>query len=330
MLHSVSEQRAKASAYQPVTTLLKSLRQQPAWGLGAGGAAPLAGVAAHMAGLGAAPIAPLVAGVAALRSPVKAMQMFAKVSGTAKAASDLIGTGVKKIFGSQTGRAAVLGAARQGLRGFSGTGDFDKQAQQIQTLAADPRSAQMLAENTQRLAAVAPNTAQATAAAASRAVQVLNQALPRNPNPSALPADNKAWKPGRMELFTWNNIHEAVLHPSTYLSKLAAGQATPEAWEALQQAYPKWTAAVQGATMAHLAQNPGKQLTQAQKYTASMIMGRPISPTVDGQLVAQTTSPPPSPPPPGAPKKRSPTQHGLDKLNIASRTGLRDVDAGRS
>jgi hypothetical protein len=329
LLDSVSKQRQQAMAYQPVAELQKRLREQPAWGLGAGGAAPLAGVLAHAAGVplgGAAPIGALVASV---RSPVKALQMYAKVAGAAQAAKDAIGSGVRAIFGPAANRTAATAIVRASLRGLSvGGHQFDKQSQTIASLASDLGAATgRIQQNTGRLSDTAPQTAMATGTTAVTALQVLNAAMPKNPSPSPIPSENKNWKPSESQMFDWNDVREAVLKPQSFVDRVAAGTANPKAWAALQQVYPQWCGELKSQVGQYFMNHPKLQVTNQQRLAASMILGVPASPMVSPNQVSfqqqlyATASPAPGQPQ-GHRQSGKSTQHGLDKLTLGDRLAL--------
>jgi hypothetical protein len=333
LLEHLTAQRAAGQSYAPVTELIKQARTQPPLGLGAAGAAPLAGYAAHALGAGSGVVAPVVAAVAALRSPVKAMQAFSTISKTAAAARGSIGTAVRKVFASGPASAAVVSAALTPLRGRtmqSVTGqasgqDFQRQAKHITALAADQdRQADALAKNTSAISGVAPLTTQAMHQAAVQGLNVLAANVPRNPAPSLIPSENKDWEPSQDQIDKWNDIHNAILKPNSYLDKLADGTATQEAWAALQQAYPAWTREVSSQAMQHLVTHPKLELDEGQKLTASMLLGGPVSPSVAPEQVAfqQMAFVPAPKPNQGHGARRRPSQHGLDKLNVGERSSL--------
>lgn len=332
LLESVTAQRQAAQAYEPVAALLRASRQTAPMGLGAAGAAPLTGFALHAAGAGAPIIAPAVAGVAALRAPVRAMQMYAKISGAAATAKEIISSGVRRFLSSEPARAASQGFVASALRGRTirdaaglGSNTFDRQAKNIGTLAANQEGqVQALTRNTSRLQDVAPKTTLAVHRAATAALQELFQNLPRNPAPSILQSENEKWEPPPDQLHTWNALHAAILKPQTFLDACAAGTATPQVWASLQRVYPQWTGQVRQATVDYLGSHPDLRLTPAQKLCTSMIVGAPISPTVAPDQVAfqqslfvQNAAQAPAG---GAPKKLP--QHGLDKLDLADRSAI--------
>lgn len=331
LLESVTNQRNAARAYEPVTALLKATREQAPWGLGAGGAAPLAGVGAHLLGAGAPVIAPVVGAVAALRSPVKALEMYASIAGAAETAKNVIGGGIKRILANNPARVAITGAAINSLRGRTirdadgnGSNTFARQAKNIGALMANQEGqVQALTQNTSRLHDIAPNTTMALHQVGIKGLQELFNALPKNPAPSPLPSENKDWKPPPDQLSAWNSMHEAILKPSTFLDACADGTASPAVWGALQRVYPQWTASVQSATMKHLASHPDLALTTAQKLCTSMILGSPISPTVAPDQVAfqQSLYSAQAQAPAGGLHRR-PTQHGMDKLDLGTRSEL--------
>ena len=331
LLDSVTAQRNAAKAYEPVSDLLRLSRQQAPWGLGAGGAAPLAGYAAHALGGGAGVVAPVVAGVAALRAPVKAMQMYAKISGAAAAAQDAIASGVKRIFNSPIGRTEITAAAVSALRGRTirddagnGSSTFERQQKNISKLAADDEAqVQALSQNTARLSGVAPTTTLALHMVGLAALQELNAKLPRNPSPSVIPSENKDWKPPPDQLSAWNALHSALLKPTSFLDACADGTASPVVWQSLCKVYPKWCEGVQSAAIDQIAEHPGLTLTTGQKLCTSMILGSPVSPTVSPSLVASQQSmyaAQVQPSAGGMPKKQ--TQHGMDKLDLGKRSAI--------
>jgi hypothetical protein len=327
LLDSAVAQKTAAQKGAAINELQKALSTSQRWGFGALGVAPTAGYAAHA--LGASnPVAAVVLGLAAsLRAPVKAMQMYAKVAGTAAKARDLIGTGVRKIFNSEPAKAAIIGTVSNAIRGkgfqseagASAGNNFARQSKHIAELAADTgRLQDNLQANTGRLASVAPNTALAAQTAAVRAVTALNAALPRNAAPSMLQSENAAWEPNATQLAAWNNLHAAVLNPQSYLQKVAAGTATPEVWQTLQQVYPQWTAEVQKSMTDQLASKPKAAMTTSQKLAVSTILGTPVSPTVSPDQVAFQQSMFAAPA--GGPATPHPTQQGLSKLDLGSRS----------
>jgi hypothetical protein len=332
LLESVTNQRRAAEAIAPVTNLQSKLATSQRWGFGALGISPVAGAAAHLAGAGLPGVGAVMAGAAALRAPVKAMQMFAKVSGAAAAARDAIGAGVKRFLGSAPAKAAVLGMAKNALQGRTirdsqgaGSATFDRQAKNISALAANQEAqVEALSKNTSRLADVAPKTTLALHQTGIAALQELWSNLPRNPTPGVLKSENDAWKPSPAQLSDWNALHSAILKPQTFLDACAAGTATPQAWQSLQRVYPQWTAAVREQTVDFLGSHQDLELTTAQKLCTSMIVGTPISPTVAPDQVAfqqslylQNATQVPAG---GAPKKAP--QHGLDKIDLGERTAL--------
>jgi hypothetical protein len=331
LLESAVAKRRAASAVQPLVDLQKNLATSQRWGFGALGVAPTVGMAAHLAGAGPAGVIAAGGLGAMVRAPVKAIQMYAKISGTAAAARDAIGSGVRKMFATAERRAVLTGLVSNAIRGRSvqsangaaSGSDFAKQAKHIGELAADPgRLQQNLQDNTGRLASVAPNTAMAALTTSVRGINLLNAAIPRNPAPSSLASENKDWKPNGSDLDQWNDLHGAILNPPSFLTKLADGTASPQVWQALQQVYPAWTAELQKSVTDHLASHPKLELDNTQKLAASMVMGSPISPTVAPDQIAFQQAiyapPPPQAPAGGAPKK--PTQGGLAKLDLGSRS----------
>ena len=335
LLDHLTAQRAAGQAYAPIADLLKQTREQPAWGLGAGGAAPIAGVVAHAAGLSIPGAAALAAPIAAIRSPVKAMQAFAKIASTAATAKQVIGSAVRKTFANAPARVAITGAVETSLRGrtiqskngVAAGQDFQRQAKHISELAANQQD-QMnrLAANTSRIADVAPNTTQAMHQAAIAGLNVLAQNLPKNPAPSLLASENKNWEPSQQQVQQWDDLHSAILKPQSYLAKLSDGTADPAVWGALQQAYPAWTKEVQSQTLEHIQTHPKLELDPGQKLTASMILGVPISPSVDPAQVSWQQGLFATTPPPAHGKSphagRNPTQSGLAHLDVAQRTSL--------
>lgn len=330
LLDHLSAQRAAGQAYAPVAALLKQTREQPAWGLGAGGAAPLAGMVAHAAGVSIPGAAALAAPIAAIRSPVKAMQAFATITKTAAAARAAIGSTVRKVFASGPASAAVVGAITTPLRGRtfqsvtgqSAGADFQRQAKNVTALASDQgRQLDALAKNTSTISGVAPLTTQAAHQAAIKGLSVLAQAVPKNPAPSLIQSENKDWEPSQDQLNKWNDLHSAILKPQSYLDRLADGTATPQVWQALQAAYPEWTREVSSQAMQHLTTHPKLELNDNQKLTASMLIGGPVSPSVaPAQIAFQQAAFTPAPKPNQGKGARSrPTQHGLDKLSIGER-----------
>jgi hypothetical protein len=333
LLDSVTAQRNKAAAYDPINRLLKASRSQPPLGIGAMGAGPVAGLVAHAAGAGLPGAAAIGAVVGAARAPVKAMQMFAQVSGAAATAKNLIGSSVRAILANNPARVAVTGAVVNALRGRTvrdssggGSNTFARQAKNISDLASNQEAqVQALAQNTSRLAGVAPNTTMAMHQTGIAALQELWAGLPKNPAPSPLASENKDWKPPPDQLSAWNALHSAILKPQTFLDACVDGTASPVVWQSLQRVYPQWTAEVASATMKHLTSHPDLALTTAQKLCTSMILGSPISPTVAPDQVAFQQSmyqaqAQGQAPAGGAP--RHPTQHGMDKLDIGQRSAL--------
>jgi hypothetical protein len=331
LLQTVTAARQAGEAYKPVEEVLRGTRQQVPLGLGAIGAAPLAGMAAHAAGLSIPGVAPIVAGIAALRSPVRAMQTFIKIAKTADTAKRVIGSSVRKIFSNAPARVGITAGATSALRGrtvqnvngASAGADFAKQSKHIGELAADQnRQMNSLATNTSRISDTAPLTTASLQGSAGRQLQVLNAAMPRNPAPSALASENKEWQPNASQLGEWNEIHAAVLKPASYLGKLQDGTASPKVWAALQAAYPAWTQEVASQTMQHLTTHPKLELDPGQKLAASMILGGPISPTVAPDQIAFQQQSFAVTPNPSAGQQKKQTQHGLDKLDIAQRSEL--------
>lgn len=330
LLEHLTAQRAAGQAYAPVTDLLKQARSQAPLGVGAIGAAPLLGGVAHAAGVSVPGAAALALPVAALRSPVKAIQTFAMISRAAAAARAAIGSTVRKVFASGPASAAVVGAITTPLRGRtfqSITGqsagqDFQRQAKHITALASDQsRQIDALAKNTSTISGVAPQTTQAAHQSAIQGLNILAQALPKNPAPSLIQSENKDWEPSQDQLDKWNDLHSAILKPQSYLDRLADGTATPQVWAALQQAYPAWTREVSSQAMQHLVTHPKLELHDAQKLTASMLLGGPVSPSVSpAQIAFQQAAFTPAPKPGQGKGARSrPTQNGLDKLSLGER-----------
>ena len=328
---AVAQKRALGQA-GAINEVQKALAGSQRWGFGALGVGPAAFGAAHVLGASGPVAVGLGAIGAAVRAPVKAMQMYAKVSGTAAAARDLIGASVRKIFSTAPARAAISGTVANAIRGrsiqnangYASGSDFQKQSKHIQELASDPARLQdTMGENLGRLADVAPNTALAAMGSTVRAINILNQAMPKNPNPSPFPAEDKLWGPNGTEESAWNDLHGALLNPPSFLTQVANGTASPVVWTALQQAFPSWTQEVQKSTLDHILDHPKIQLTTGQKLSASMILGAPVSPTVAPDQVAfqQAVFAPAAPPqgPAGGQPPKS-TQTGLAKLDLGSRS----------
>lgn len=330
LLDQVTAQRRAAEAYQPVVNLRKAVASQPPWGLGAGGAAPIAGLAAHALGAGAGIITPLVAGVAAIRAPVKAMQMFAKITSASKLARDAISSGVSKLLTSPATRTAVTAASLRGLTfkseqkaGAPGrdASDYAKAAHHISALSADTQvQLSALTENTGRLQSVAPQTAMSVGGTSIRALQALNGELLRNPAPSMLASENKNWEPNASDLQQWNDMHAAIMRPPNFLAQLQSGQASPTTWKALRAIYPKWTSAVQQELTDQLTRKTKLDLDPGQKASISMVLGQPVSPTVAPEQIQfqqAIYATPEAQPAAGGPLKS--TQSGLGKLDLGKR-----------
>jgi hypothetical protein len=324
LLKTLTEQRRAAQAYAPISAI--EGRFNAGGGEGLGGLGVL-GYGAHALGLSVPGAGAVAAGYGLLKNPVNAARMYAKIAGAAAATRDVVNSGVRKIFSSTPIRAAVTGTVNNALRGLTFTSpngapsgqDFAKQAKHISELAADPgRQMDNLSKNTADLSEAAPNTSLSMQSAAVRALTVLRGALPQNPSPSMLPSENKDWKPNDTQLQAWNDLHQAVLDPASYLKRMQDGTADPNVWASLQTVYPKWTAQVQQSTIAHLTSHPKLELDPTQALHASLILGAPVSPTVapdqvafQQQQYAQAMA--------GAPATK-PRAKGLDKLDLGARS----------
>lgn len=326
LLESVTAQKEQAQAAGSITNL------QRATGGNGDTAAGVLGIGAHALGASVPGAGLLVAAYGAVKNPVRTIQMYAKIAAASAAARDVIGSGVKRMFSSTPGRAAIVGGIESAIRGKTvrsvngapAGNDFQKQAKHITALAQDQeRQMQTLGDNTARMHDVAPMTTMSTQTTAYRLTQALFERLPKNPAPSLIQSENDEWEPPASELDQWNNTHAVLLHPPRLLDQFADGTATQDAWDAVQEVYPKWATELQQATVSHITDHPNMEMTQDQKYSASMILGQPVSPTVSPDQIAFTqASYLPLPPPPGEPKHRKPTQHGMDKIDLGTRSAL--------
>jgi len=319
LLKTLTAQKQAAQAYAPISALERAL---PRGGGESVGGLGVLGYGAHALGLSVPGAGAVTAAYAGLKNPVQTMRMFAKIAGAAEKTQSLINSGVRKVFSSQPARNAVIASLRgltvKSANGASAGSDYAKQAANISQLAADTgRQMKNLSENTSELTNAAPNTSLSAQATAVRALQVLTQNIIKNPAISMLPAENKDWKPNDTQLQAWNELHQAIVDPPSYLQRIANGTADPTIWPKLQQAYPAWTAAVQQATIDHITSHPKLELDPTQALAASMILGAPVSPTVAPEQVSfqqqyyQAMA--------GAPAMK-PRAKGLDKIDLGSRS----------
>lgn len=330
LLESVTNQRAAAESAGAVTQLARASGRgaDTATGLG------VAGLGAHALGLSVPGAGAVAAAYGALKDPVRTMEMFAKVSNAAAAAKKVIATGVRRTFSSDVGRAAVTSSVASAIRGrtvrsqdgASAGNDFHKQEKHITELAGDQqRQLNALQQNTSRLNDVAPLTTMSTQQTALRLSAKLYELLPKNPAPSLLPSDNKDWMPPATQLAIWDDQHAALLHPPRFIDQLADGTADPATWQALNEVYPKWSDQLKQAVIQHMSDHPALELSQAQRYSASLILGQPVAPSVSPDQIAyqqQTYTKDASTGIAGGIPKQKSTQHGMDKIDLGTRSAL--------
>jgi hypothetical protein len=334
LLETLTAQREHAQATGAVTQLERAISRTT--GRGPLEASLIPGLVAHAAGLGIPGVGLVAAAAGLAHNPVRAMQMFAKIAKASETARDVIGSGVRKIFATAPARAALTGEVSSAIRGrtiqsFAGAAsgqDFQRQSKHITEMAQDQqRQMDSLSANTSRLSEVAPQTTLSTHGAAIRGIQVLFQALPKNPSPSLLQSENKDYSPPDSELVAWYDLHAGVLNPPRFVTQVADGTASPVTWAAIRQVYPSWAEELQQQTIDHLTNHPKLELDQAQKSAVSMIVGTPISPTVSPDQMAfqqgmYQNQAPPMAMPGGMPKQHRPSQHGMDKIDLGPRSAL--------
>lgn len=179
---------------------------------------------------------PYVAGKYAYQTAANPLE-FMKVLDTLDAVKSIF----NKRFSTQVGRL-VDGASdiasktpKLGIPSMVTANNFTDHLNNLTTLASSPDVLMdNLSQHTDRLQA-APETSQAVATVASRAVGYLNQFVPKDPgNTNPLNPMQSTWKPSRTQLASYNRRVVAVSNPFTVLQN-----PTQEGVDTLKTVYPQ-------------------------------------------------------------------------------------------
>lgn len=196
-----------------------------------------------------------------------------------------------------------------------------RRVKEIEELATNPAAiAERVANNIGPLGDVAPGTAAAISAAASRAVQYLQSVAPKPPEKAPLGAQ---WEPSKDEIQKFSRHLEAVEKPLSILKAAAAGTLTPQQIDAVKAVYPQLYQDIQQRVVNRLSDEP-KGIPKKARLMLNMLTGIDVDGTFSPASIQrnQATF--------SAPSRKSPENalggtmpknaKGADKLTVSSRT----------
>lgn len=156
----------------------------------------------------------------------------------------------------------------------------------IANMAANPESlASHLSKNQLAAAQAAPNTSAAMIATTTRAIQYLNEVMPRSAAVSGtIQAFQRDYEPSSQELAKFERIVAAVNEPLSILDDLQSNSLTREAVQAVAAVYPSLFARIQNEVMNQIADNP--KLTYRKRLQIGVLMDVPA----DSSLVPENIS----------------------------------------
>jgi hypothetical protein len=211
-----------------------------------------------------------------------------------------------------------------GNTGTNGKTAFDKRVNEIKELATNPNLLMnTLVRNTSGISENAPLTTMAIHTAAMQKINILNQAIPKDPNQGLL---NNKFEPNPEQIAQFERIYNVVTDtPKAIFNGLTEGTLTPDMVSAANAASPKTMEAIRHNIVNHIMDNPKKTYSYEQKLGMSLILGKPVSSDCDPSQIAFQQSvyqnPGQSPGNPGqSPGK--PRAKGLDKIDLASNTAF--------
>ncbi len=178
---------------------------------------------------------------------------------------------------------------------------------------------QRIAESTQGIYNHAPNTAGSMQIAMGRAMQFLNSKIPQSA-PISMFGENS--EPSTAEVSQFKRYYDVVENPLSALKQVKAGDILPETIETLQSVYPQLYQHMQQAMVNQIGEMKNKKsLSYQTKMAISQFMGQPIDSSLNFQSVMnnQQAFQQPAQAPMG---QQKPSKTGMQKITLASRTGL--------
>lgn len=164
--------------------------------------------------------------------------------------------------------------------------DFDKQAQQLSSLAHDPNVQQKFLENQSAdMYEHAPAITQASQLLLTKAVTFLASKLPSVPISGPLAPK---YTPSDAEIAKFYRSADAVNQPLSILKQAAAGVLTPEAVEAVATVYPDLLDRVRKGLVAGMIKHPNPG--QSTRQMLSLIMGEDLDGTQGASLTGAIQS----------------------------------------
>jgi hypothetical protein len=297
----------------------------------------------HLAGGGPAAQAAYMASqlYRTARNPAMAAEVLGYIKRAAEQQGNAIARGVGRLVSGSFERKALISSGvstvgalsrdntfrTDGDRHEAGKSDYQKRADEIRQLAANPTDLGLrISTNTQRIVdGGLPAHATAVQQSATMRLQVLAAALPPAPPPSMLPHENKPTPPAPAELARFERIYATVKEPvKTLLDGAGDGTLTADMVSAAAQATPHTLDSIRQEITQRLMDLPkSTQLSQEQKESLSMLLGQPVSDQLATNMVAvQAAMAPPPAQPPGPQKQPKPRASGLSKLTVSEDTAF--------
>jgi hypothetical protein len=193
---------------------------------------------------------------------------------------------------------------------------FKNITKNVTELANDPaKLAYKVTAATQKMDTVAPKMAQASRESMVRAVQFLNEKLPKDRNQQFDILAQREFEPSSLMMAKFKRYVQVVEDPYSVLADMEAGTATIEHVEALQAVYPAIYNQIRSEMINYVTKNPTK-LDYNQKTQLAILLQAPVVPSMRAKAVAnfQSTFIPKEPEQGGA---VSTTVGGLGRLKVA-------------
>jgi hypothetical protein len=237
------------------------------------------------------------------------------IQGIIKKVSSDISQGAKSIFSTSQMKNAGLSASVK-----MSDQKYEEIRDKLGDISANPtRIMDHMAQNTDDLHQMIPNTTEKMQGNVVNGYQFLQSKLPQSPSQFLL---SQKWKPSTSQLNTFSKYYTALDQPLSALKQVSNGTLSNETMEALQAVHPQLLSQMRVEVMKHLKPEETQKLNYGKKVALSKFLGTPLDFSMTPQMVTATQMAynPPATPQPGQPKKPRTNQSGLNKLKVSKRT----------
>lgn len=199
--------------------------------------------------------------------------------------------------------------------------DYKKKTEAIKEAANNFQALdQKVSDATSGLYDHAPKITDSMKFAMGRGIQFLNSKIPQT---APMDVFQEAPEPSQAEISQFKRYYDIVENPLSALNQLKDNSLVPETMESLTAVYPKLYEQMQQKLMTQITGLKDRtKLPYQMKIAISHFMGQPIDSSLNYQAVManqQAFQPPPQ----GNPQQKAkPSKGGMEKITLASRTGL--------